>query len=221
MCRSFSLMASGSTTSSSPCCGTMPRSKLDMARRPRSWCEAPAWRSAIVTVGVSPSRATAIDSAESHAFLMKPPWSSYLRASSMKSTSPARGSFGGAIERQIFSRSSRSGFVNSMARVMRRCIASSRSIGRFVARMHSPSCRSSSVSTVLTCMFPLERSIKMDSHSSKKRMASWILASRNTSLRIAPAELAPRAGKLIISTFLPMSAARAFAIIVLPVPLGP
>eukprot|EP00965_Chrysotila_dentata_P163037 5384191-Pleurochrysis_carterae.AAC.3 len=37
-----------------------------------------------------------------------------------------------------------------MARVMRRCIASSRSIGRLVARTHRPSCRSSSVSTVFT-----------------------------------------------------------------------
>ena len=74
---------------------------------------------------------------------------------------------------------------------------------------------------VFTCMLPLVRSMKIDSHSSKKRIASWIFASRNTSLRIAPAWLVPRLGKLIISTFLPIIEAKAFAIIVLPVPLGP
>ena len=63
--------------------------------------------------------------------------------------------------------------------------------------------------------------MKIDSHSSKKRIASWILASRKTSFRIAPAELAPSAGKLIISTFLPTMAAIAFASMVLPVPEGP
>ena len=63
--------------------------------------------------------------------------------------------------------------------------------------------------------------MKIDSHSSKKRIASWIFASRNTSLRIAPAWLVPRLGKLIISTFFPIIEAKAFAIIVFPVPLGP
>jgi hypothetical protein len=76
---------------------------------------------------------------------------SYFLASAMKSTSLANSSFGGAICRQIRSRSSRSGFVNSIARVIRRCIASSRSIGRLVARTQRPSWRSSSVSTVFTC----------------------------------------------------------------------
>mmetsp|Transcript_25999 Transcript_25999/g.77488 ORF Transcript_25999/g.77488 Transcript_25999/m.77488 type:complete len:200 (-) Transcript_25999:449-1048(-) len=199
----------------------MPRSILDIASRPRSWCDAPACRSACVTLHAAPSRATASDSAVSQAFLMKPPGSSNLRASAMKSMSSPSGSFGGAMLRQIFSRSSRSGLVNSMARVMRRCIASSRSIGRLVARTQSPSCRSSSVRTVLTCRLPFVRSMKIDSHSSKKRTASWILASRKTSFRIAPAELAPSAGKLIISTFLPTMAAIAFASMVLPVPEGP
>mmetsp|Transcript_39039 Transcript_39039/g.85802 ORF Transcript_39039/g.85802 Transcript_39039/m.85802 type:complete len:200 (+) Transcript_39039:1299-1898(+) len=199
----------------------MPRSNCDIARRPRSWCEPPAWRSACVMVQSMPSRATASESAESHAFLMKPPGSSYLRASVMKSTSAASGNFGGRSSRQMRSRSSRSGFENSMARVMRRCIASSRSIGRLVARTHRPSCRSSSVSTVFTCMLPLDLSMKIDSHSSKKSTASWILASRNTSLRTAPAALTPREGKLIISTFFLIIAASAFASIVLPVPDGP
>ena len=76
---------------------------------------------------------------------------SYFLASAMKSTSLANSSFGGAICRQIRSRSSRSGLVNSIARVIRRCIASSKSIGRLVARTQRPSWRSSSVSTVFTC----------------------------------------------------------------------
>mmetsp|Transcript_7791 Transcript_7791/g.18189 ORF Transcript_7791/g.18189 Transcript_7791/m.18189 type:complete len:463 (-) Transcript_7791:2286-3674(-) len=221
ICRSFSLTLEGSSTSSSPRCGTMPRSNCDMASRPRSWCDAPAARSACETVQLTPSRATASESAESHAFLMKPPGNSYLRASAMKSTSSLSCSLGGRNSRQMRSRSSKSGFENSMARVMRLCIASSRSIGRFVARTQSPSCRSSSVSTVFTCRLPLVRSINMDSHSSKKSTASWIFASRKTTFRMAPAALEPSCGKLIISTFLPIMAASALASMVLPVPDGP
>mmetsp|Transcript_21545 Transcript_21545/g.46366 ORF Transcript_21545/g.46366 Transcript_21545/m.46366 type:complete len:200 (-) Transcript_21545:996-1595(-) len=199
----------------------MPRSNCDMASRPRSWWEAPAARSSCETVQLTPSRATASERAESHAFLMKPPGSSYLRASAMKSTSSLSCSLGGRSSRQMRSRSSRSGLENSIARVMRLCIASSRSIGLFVASTQSPSCRSSSVSTVLTCMLPLVLSMKMDSHSSKKSTASWIFASRKTTFRMAPAVLLPSCGKLIMSTFLPTMAASALASMVLPVPEGP
>ena len=57
-----------------------------------------------------------------------------------------------------------------------------------------------SVSSMLTSWLPFSLVSKMASHSSKKRMASLILASRKMNLKFSPAEKLPREGKLIRRT---------------------
>ena len=57
-----------------------------------------------------------------------------------------------------------------------------------------------SVSSMLTSWLPRSRDSKMASHSSKKRMASLILASRKMNLKFSPAEKLPSEGKLMRRT---------------------
>ena len=57
-----------------------------------------------------------------------------------------------------------------------------------------------SVSSMLTSWLPRSRDSKMASHSSKKRIASLILASRKMNLKFSPAEKLPNEGKLMRRT---------------------
>ena len=57
-----------------------------------------------------------------------------------------------------------------------------------------------SVSSMLTSWLPRSRDSKMASHSSKKRIASLILASRKMNLKFSPAEKLPSEGKLMRRT---------------------
>ena len=57
-----------------------------------------------------------------------------------------------------------------------------------------------SVSSRLTWCPPISLDSKMASHSSKKRMASLILASRKMNLKLSPADMKPSEGKLISKT---------------------
>ena len=59
-----------------------------------------------------------------------------------------------------------------------------------------------SVSSRLTWRPPSSLDSKMDSHSSKNKMASLIFASRNMNLKFSPADIVPKEGKLISKTWI-------------------
>mmetsp|Transcript_8063 Transcript_8063/g.27599 ORF Transcript_8063/g.27599 Transcript_8063/m.27599 type:complete len:210 (-) Transcript_8063:1947-2576(-) len=198
---------------------------------PRCWRPQPARTSASTSTGASASRFKANSSADNSAFLMKPPLSSYLSAMASQSmagslrTLPLSRSV-----RQISRRCAVPGGAYSRTVEMRRCMASSSSAGRFVARNTRPLCFSISWSMARSRRSPplSSRLRKSASHSSKKSTASDISASRKRPRRSAstssppPWECLPRSdAKSTWSTRLPRRFATPWTVIVLPVPDGP
>mmetsp|Transcript_32740 Transcript_32740/g.110273 ORF Transcript_32740/g.110273 Transcript_32740/m.110273 type:complete len:313 (-) Transcript_32740:1582-2520(-) len=198
---------------------------------PRCCRAQPARMSASRTMGLAASRCSAKSSALNRAFLMKPPESSYLTPMASQSTSSAQANLPRRTNvAQMVLRCCAVGGAYSITVEMRRCMASSSSAGRLVARKTRPAWRSISWSMARRRRSeppPASRDRNKASHSSKKSTASLISASRNKPRRSASTSsfcdpcLPLKEAKSTCKTRLPSLRATPCTVIVLPVPEGP
>mmetsp|Transcript_2165 Transcript_2165/g.6044 ORF Transcript_2165/g.6044 Transcript_2165/m.6044 type:complete len:254 (+) Transcript_2165:942-1703(+) len=194
-------------------------------------CKAqPLRTSCSLTIGVDLLRARANNTAARSAFLIKPPDSSYFSATASQSTDSSVTTFPFATRpSQIAFLSDAPGGAYSTTVLIRRCIASSSSAGRFVARNTRPLHFSISWSIARNNRSAPPWSLVRNnaSHSSKNNTASDISASRNRPLRSASTSSPPwwclprNDAKSTCKTRFFSSLATPCTVIVLPVPEGP